>query len=153
MYARILVPIDGSEPAKRGLQEALKLAKHEHARLRLIHVLDEFVVGNASGDLLGPLIDTLRSGGRALLDEAEKLARRAGLEVDSVLVEASDGRAGDHIIRQALAWQADLIVCGTHGRRGLGRLTMGSDAEYIVRRTNVPVLLVRGGATSLTEQP
>lgn len=144
MYARILVPIDGSEPAKRGLQEAVKLAKHDGAKVRLIHVLDEFVIDNASGDHLGPLLETLRAGGRALLDEAESLVRGAGIEADSLLIEASDGHAGDHIIRQALAWHADLIVCGTHGRRGIRRLTLGSDAEYILRRASVPVLLVRG---------
>ena len=144
MYARILVPIDGSEPATRGLHEALKLAKHDGANMRLLHVLDEFVIGNASGDHLGPLLEALRAAGRTLLDEAESLVRRAGIEVDSVLVEATDGHAGDHIIRQALAWHADLIVCGTHGRRGIRRLTLGSDAEYILRRASVPVLLVRG---------
>lgn len=151
MYARILIPIDGSEPAKRGLQEAIKLARRDGGKVRLIHVLDEFVIGNASGDHLGPLLEELRTGGRALLGEAESLVRRAGIEVDSVLVEATDGHAGDHIIREALAWHAELIVCGTHGRRGIRRLTMGSDAEYIVRRASVPVLLVRG--TTREDQP
>jgi len=60
-----------------------------------------------------------------------------------VLVEAMGGQAGDYIIREARQWRADLIVCGTHGRRGIRRLVLGSDAEYIVRHTPVPVLLVR----------
>jgi len=74
MYARILVPIDGSEPAKRGLDEAIKLAQQAGGNIRLIHVLEEFVIGNASGDHLGPLIEALRMAGRALLDEAESIA-------------------------------------------------------------------------------
>ena len=51
--------------------------------------------------------------------------------------------AGDWIVRKAEEVKADLIVCGTHGRRGIPRLVMGSDAEQVVRRAPVPVLLVR----------
>jgi nucleotide-binding universal stress UspA family protein len=63
--------------------------------------------------------------------------------VDSVLLESIGGPAADFIIAQAKQWPADLIVMGTHGRRGLARLAMGSDAEQVVRAMTVPVLLVR----------
>ncbi|MGA7537737.1 MAG: universal stress protein [Steroidobacteraceae bacterium] len=50
---------------------------------------------------------------------------------------------GACIVQRAREWPADLIVCGTHGRRGVRRLLLGSDAEYILRHTPVPILLVR----------
>jgi nucleotide-binding universal stress UspA family protein len=60
-----------------------------------------------------------------------------------VLRETLGHRVADLIIKQAKRWRADVIVLGTHGRRGVSRLVMGSDAELVVRETSVPVLLVR----------
>jgi nucleotide-binding universal stress UspA family protein len=65
-------------------------------------------------------------------------------------VETPAGSVGAMIAEHAEGWPADLIVLGTHGRRGIRRLVMGSDAEYVVRTTPVPVLLVRG--TKLSPQ-
>ena len=67
----------------------------------------------------------------------------AGVTVDTLLMECFAERTSEIVIAQAQAWKADLIVLGTHGRRGIGRLLMGSDAEQIVRGATVPVLLVR----------
>jgi nucleotide-binding universal stress UspA family protein len=63
--------------------------------------------------------------------------------VETELFETMGGRASDCIVAAAKQWGADLIVMGTHGRRGMSRLSMGSDAELVVRSTPVPVLLVR----------
>ena len=68
----------------------------------------------------------------------------SGVKVDSVLLEEMGSQAGACIVEQAQKWPADLIVCGTHGRRGVRRLLLGSDAEYVVRHTRLPVLLLRG---------
>lgn len=145
MYKRILVPIDGSETAKLGLNEAIKLAKNQGGSIRIFHVVNELIVVSqyASAATLGQLIDFLRSAGESLLNDAKSVARSAGVEVDTVLVEAMGSQAGAHIVQQAQEWPAELIVCGTHGRRGIRRIVMGSDAEYVVRYTPVPVLLVR----------
>lgn len=146
MYATILVPMDGSETAALGLDEAINLAKNQNGAIRLVHVVNELIVVSPydSGIVsLGRVIDGLRSSGESTLAAAEAVVRSAGVEVDSVLIEAMGGQAGDHIVRQAIECGADIIVCGTHGRRGVRRLVMGSDAEYIVRHTPVPVLLVR----------
>lgn len=146
MYAKILVPIDGSETAALGLDEAIKLAKNQNGAIQLVYVVNELIVVSPydSGVVsLGRVVDSLRSGGESTLAAAEAVIRSAGIEVDSVLIEAMGGQAGDHIVRQAIECGADLIVCGTHGRRGVRRLLMGSDAEYVVRHTPVPVLLVR----------
>jgi nucleotide-binding universal stress UspA family protein len=78
------------------------------------------------------------------LNNAVATARQHGVEAETVLVESVSGPTAALITTHAKEWAADLIVMGTHGRRGLQRLTMGSDAECAVRNTPVPVLLVHG---------
>jgi nucleotide-binding universal stress UspA family protein len=106
--------------------------------------VNEFVLDYAYGaGLYGTnLIDSLREGGKKIIQQAEAYARQQGVQVDSVLLEAIGGPAADLIVAHAKEWAADLIVMGTHGRRGLRRLALGSDAEGVVRESPVPVLLV-----------
>ena len=145
MYQRILVPVDGSTTASRGLAEAITLAKTLKAGIRLVYV----VIGvptlypPLSVPSVQALLDQLRSNGESILHDAMTTVRAAGVTVDSRLVEALGAEAGERIIEQAIAWPADLIVCGTHGRRGVRLILMGSDAEYVLRHSPVPVLLVR----------
>lgn len=147
MYQRILVPIDGSTTAARGLAEALQLAKEQHARLRIIHVVNELMMTSYEGTIYaGELLEALRESGRTILHKAEEQVKAAGVTVETDLLEAHGGHAGDLIVKDAEQWRADIIVLGTHGRRGLGRLVMGSDAEQVLRQANVPVLLVRSPA-------
>lgn len=146
MYQRILVPVDGSPTSNRGLGEAIALGKLTGARLRLIHVVDELsfaisfdVVGSYAGDVLS----LLRENGETILAKARSQVEAAGIGVDSELRESFGGRVSDFIVAEAANWPADLIVMGTHGRRGMRHLTLGSDAERVVRTAAVPVLLVR----------
>jgi nucleotide-binding universal stress UspA family protein len=145
MYKKLLVPVDGSPPAQRGLVEALRLAKQLQASVRILHVVNEFVPDTTIG--VAPYyeewVKALREGGRKVLAEAEKLAKDQGVTAEGVLTETLGGRAADAIIEQTKQWSADLIVMGTHGRRGLKRIVLGSDAELVVRTAPVPVLLVR----------
>lgn len=145
MYQNILVPIDGSDTAALGLEEAIALAKTLGARIRLIHVVNQtpWIAPEAAGGAISPFLDQLRSSGESLLHEAKVSARAAGVEVDSRLIEAPGDRAGPHVVSEARSWPAELIVCGTHGRRGISRLVMGSDAEYILHHSPVPILLIR----------
>lgn len=145
VYQKILVPVDGSETSMSGVQEAIKLAKSGGGRIRLVHVVNEFVLDYAYGaGLYGTdLIEALREGGQKILREAEAYVRQQGVQADSVLLEAIGGPAADLIVAQAREWHAELIVMGTHGRRGLRRLALGSDAENVVRESPAPVLLVR----------
>ena len=144
MYVKILVPIDGSETSAMGLNEAVRLAKNQGARIRLVHVVNELLVLLPDAYInMGRVIDELRRTGKIVLETAESSVRSAGVQVDTTLIEAMGNQAGVQIVRQAQEWGADLIVCGTHGRRGIRRIVMGSDAEYIVRHTPVPILLIR----------
>jgi len=146
MYKRILVPVDGSETAMVGLHEAIRLAKNQHATLRLFHVVNDFlmIASPEAAVYSHELLQSFLKRGEAILAEAASIARKEGLQPETKWVEALSGPAGASIVEQATTWPADLIVLGTHGRRGIRRLVMGSDAEYVVRTTPVPVLLVRG---------
>jgi nucleotide-binding universal stress UspA family protein len=145
MYKKILVPLDGSRTSQRGLDEAIRLAAHHKSKLRLVHVVDGFVVTPTleAGRYVDDIQKSFRASGTRLLKKAEALVRRRGLQVDTVMFETVGGRAADTIIAQAKKWRPDIIVIGTHGRRGLSRLVMGSDAEQIIRASPVPVLTVR----------
>src|SRR5262245_3927431 len=145
IYKRILVAVDGSEAATLGLKEAIKLAKDQGATLRLLHIVNEVVLGPPLGGVMymGELLESMRNEARDLLEAAAKAARQEGLEPEQRLVESLGGSASHHIVKEAKEWRANLIVLGTHGRRGVQRLVMGSDAEEVVRTTPVPLLLVR----------
>jgi nucleotide-binding universal stress UspA family protein len=145
VYQNILVPIDGSATAGLGLREAIELARALGARIRLIHVLNRapWVAEGTSPSEIENLVTQYRSSGESLLHEATTAVRAAGVAVDQRLIEALGDRAGEVIVSEARDWPAHLIVCGTHGRRGLRRILLGSDAEYTVRSSPVPVLLIR----------
>jgi len=147
MYERILVPVDGSPTSQRGLAEALAVARLTGAKLRLIHVIDEtfFAMGaDAFAGYTGDLFALLREGGEKILADAKAQVEAAGVALDAtVLRDGLSGRVCDLVVDEAKAWPADLVVIGTHGRRGAGRLLLGSDAEQILRLAPVPVLLVR----------
>ena len=145
-YKRILVPVDGSRTSKAGLREAIELAKGQSAKLQLVNVADQHYIalmGLESSAGINDLMESTKQAGRSVLKNAQAAARKAGVEATGVLLETLTGPAADPIIRQAKKWGADLIVLGTHGRRGVRRLLMGSDAEQIVRYAPVPVMLVR----------
>ncbi|HET7548580.1 MAG TPA: universal stress protein [Usitatibacter sp.] len=146
MYRKILVPIDGSPPSAKGLREAIELAKNQKAKLRLVHVVDASVVIGVTEwpTQLQPLIDGLLDNGRHILERAARMVEKAGVKVESQLYESMSGPAAATILRDARKSGADLIVMGTHGRRGIRRLVMGSDAEHVLRESKVPLLLVRG---------
>lgn len=147
MYERILVPVDGSATSNQGLEEAIKLARLTGAKIKLLHVVDmwAFAATPYTGMALSPdILAQLREGGQATLDVAKARVEADGRGADTQLFDNLAGRVCDIVVDEAKRWKADLIVIGTHGRRGVGRLVLGSDAEQIVRTAPVPVLLVRG---------
>jgi len=146
MYQRILVPFDGSPTSSRGLDEAIGIATLTGASLRLIHLLDilDFTRGfETAAVYTDHVIPFMMRTGQDILRDGKVRAEKAGVRADTVLLEGMKTRLCDAVAEQARAWGADLIVIGTHGRRGIGRALLGSDAEQIVRTAPVPVLLVR----------
>jgi nucleotide-binding universal stress UspA family protein len=145
LYERILVPIDGSPTARQGLEEAIALAKRLGSTLHLLHVVDaRMLIGEIS--VFAPptqLLDDWRDAGEKLLADAVALASSRGVKAEGALQCDPGLRVCDLILKEAGLAQAGLIVMGTHGRRGLSRLTLGSGAELVLRESPVPVLLVR----------
>jgi nucleotide-binding universal stress UspA family protein len=146
MYRRILVPVDGSATATLGLRHAVGLAKALGARIRLLTVVNELLI--PSVDAYAPVdlanrIATLKEAGKKVLDAAAAFVVENAVEPEEALVETHGEHVSTAILREAKDWGADLIVMGTHGRRGLTRLLLGSDAERVLRDAPAPVLLVR----------
>jgi nucleotide-binding universal stress UspA family protein len=149
MYQRILVPVDGSDTAKRGLQEAILLSKALGAQMRLVHIVDDsaLALNPETGIAAAPLVADFAEGGREILVEARTMAVAQGVDAETVLHENFTGRVADLIVDEARKWRADLIVMGTHASGGIRHAVMGSDAEAVLHGAEVPLLLVRVPAT------
>jgi nucleotide-binding universal stress UspA family protein len=145
LYTHILVPLDGSPTADRGLQEAIHLASALNSKLRLLHLIDDFPMLADLSTIASfeAGLQRMRQYGESVLAKALAQATMAGVEAETVLREVTQGRVADVVIEEAGKAACDLIVMGTHGRRGISRLALGSDAERVVRGSTVPVLLVR----------
>lgn len=149
MYKKIFVAIDDSPTSQKALAEAIYLAKTSNATLCIAHAADESLLAQ-HGMGLGSYIDVdrtkqaIQDTSNALLDDAAKLAAAAGITAEKSLLEASDKRVAELIAEGAESWGADLIVVGTHGRRGFARLLVGSVAENLTRLATTSLLMVRG---------
>ena len=148
MYRRILVPVDGSGTSTLGLKQALGLARDQRARVRVLNVIDERVIASAIDPYgaadTSALLQSMEATGKKALGAAVALAKPGKVTADTAQVQSHGRYVSDVILDHAKTWRADLIVMGTHGRRGLNRLLLGSDAERVLREAPVPVLLVRG---------
>ncbi|WP_042421630.1 universal stress protein [Comamonas granuli] len=146
MYQRILVPVDGSPTSLQGLAEAIRLAQTTGGQIRVLHMVDTLSIAMAVGAyaISADVLDQLRADGEQILQDARAQAVAAGVAADTVLDDGVHGHLADRVAEQVRTWPADVVVLGTHGRRGVGRLLLGSDAEQVLRTTRVPVLLVRG---------
>jgi len=147
MFKRILIPVDGSQTSTAALVAALQMAREARASVRLVHAVNEMAYlggidpyGTYSADLAG----MMREGGAKVLADAMAIAQSAGVEASQVLLDEPGKRLGEVVAEAAGLWNADLIVVGSHGRRGLGRVLLGSGAEQILRQAEVPVLVIRG---------
>jgi nucleotide-binding universal stress UspA family protein len=145
MYRKILVPLDGSATATAGLREAIGLAATVKARLILLNVvLDVPVLEELSAAIVPQEVHSkLSQLGRDVLAKAKREALSRQVEAETLLHDTANGAVAEAILAEVARQGCDLIVMGTHGRRGFRRLTLGSDAEMVVRHSPVPVLLVR----------
>lgn len=145
-YQHILVAVDGSPTSDHAVIQAAELAKATGGRVRLLNAMDPIahISGFEQPEIYSQeVLPRLRKAGEALLDQARERVAQRGVPVDTVLIENLDARVAQLVVEHAQAWGADLVVLGTHGRRGLARVLMGSDAEQVARTSPVPVLLVR----------
>ena len=150
MYHRILVPIDGSATAERGLHEAIRLAAELKATLHVLHVLDDFPseVEWSPARQVEETLNRLRRQGNDLLTTARHAAQAAGVSVQTQQREVTRSTTADAILDEVAKNGCDLVVMGTHGRRGFNRLALGSTAEAVARRSTVPLLMTRQPAAA-----
>ena len=153
MYAKILVPVDGSPTSDAGLVEAIRLARMSGGSVRLLHIADGLPYLPESATYGVVLPDTTKAAlehGSELLERCRAQVAAAGVAVVTSLVEGRGKHLEDFVAEQVQAGNADVVVLGTHGRRGISRVLLGSDAEQVVRKTTVPVLLVRHSSDAAT---
>lgn len=147
MYKRILVPIDGSPTAQRAFNYALTMARENHAELIPVYVVDiPMMAYEAPGFDPSIVRDALLQTGELLKQEASAAMQRDDVKgAPRILeVEKPAGTIPERILEEARATHCDLVVMGTHGRRGFQRLMLGSVAERFARMSCCPVLLVPG---------
>ena len=145
MYKHILVAVDESDTAKQALREAISLSQGHKAKLRLVHVVNFYSGYLVAGVDYEQLELSFKQGAQKLLDEMEAAVRKEHIGCDSQLMEIkAQERISEKIVEAAKDWPADLLVVGTHGRRGFQHFILGSVAEGVIRGASIPVLLVRG---------
>ncbi|WP_227356848.1 universal stress protein [Haladaptatus salinisoli] len=138
MYDRILLPTDGSETTEKAVRQALDIAATYDATLHVVSVVDQTVVPpDVRADIL---YDELEDEADDAVDDIKTKASEAGIDVETAVLRGTPHRA---ILDYADDHDIDLVVMGTHGRRGLDRYLLGSVTEKVVRISDVPVLTVR----------
>lgn len=145
-YQHILVAVDGSPTSEHAVAQATDLARATGGHIRLLHVLDPMahVSGFERPEVYRQdVLPRLHMQAQALLQQTQQRVEQHGVAVDCMLIDNLNARVADLVVEHAKTWGADLIVLGTHGRRGLARMLMGSDAEQVARTACAPVLLVR----------
>jgi nucleotide-binding universal stress UspA family protein len=146
MYKKLFVAADGSEPGAAALNEAIKLANAERGELHVVFVVYHPKTFGHPIVNLAAVEEALEAEGRGVLDRAAAQAQAAGVTASTALVSAVREPIAATLLAEAAKWQADLIVMGTHGRRGFGRAVLGSVAENLLRASTLPVLMVRAHA-------
>ncbi|WP_374623230.1 universal stress protein [Devosia sp.] len=149
MYARILVATDGSDLAGRALDHALQLARMAASEVVIVTITEPALMAAgsyaaAAGAVFDPMPEVVEAQQKAandLLAAAARKAEAAGIKARTVLVENSF--PSDGIIATANEIGAELIVMGSHGRAGLGRLLLGSQTNNVLAHSKIPVLVTR----------
>ena len=139
MYSQILVPTDGSPASDAAIEHAIDLARHYDARLHALYVVDgaAYSTLEAGADIV---VEALESEGKEATRRIGEAAADAGVDCETTV---TTGTAYQSIRKYVDESDIDVIVMGTHGRKGLDRYLLGSVTERVVRTSDVPVLTVR----------
>ncbi len=151
MYKRILVPVDGSPTSMRGLDEAIAIARSSNGEIRILNLIDDHAVALALEAWVKAATDwhrAMQTAAAAVVGQAELRVRAAGLAVSTVIFDVATGTLDEIVADEADRFRADAVVIGSHGRRGVRRLLLGSDAERIARTASVPVVIVHDTRSS-----
>ncbi len=140
---QILVPVDFTETSERALSYAVEVARKFEASITVLHAYQIPVYGFPDGAYItaADVAAQLSTAAQGRLDSIIESQKLAGVPIVSVL---RDGVAWEEINAVAQEIKADLIIIGTHGRRGLARALLGSVAENVIRTAKIPVLVIHG---------
>ncbi|RAO78117.1 universal stress protein [Dyella jiangningensis] len=143
MFKHILIPIDGSELSRRAATKGIELAKLCQGRITVLHIIPPFQTIAYMGALLAATEfaynEQAKTDGEQYLQEVRAMADAAGVPFEG---EADFGeQPNETILEVAKARQCDLIVMGSHGRRGMTRLLLGSETQKVLLGSPVPVLV------------
>ena len=148
MYARILVATDGSTLSKKAVNSAISLAALCGAELIAIKVVPRYPQSYFEGSIPLSVEDVKRvekqwaEDGQAVVDAVKKTAAAKGVSVKSVIVKSD--LVSEALIAAATKHKADLIVMGSHGRRGIEALILGSVAQKVLTHASLPVMIIKG---------
>lgn len=149
MYGRILVPTDGSAGSERVATHAAELAATTGAEVFAVYVIDEKAVRAGAGEPPSTDVGTaFEARGRAALDAVEDIGADHGVPVSTELRRGTPHRG---IVDYAVQVGADVIVMGTHGRKGLQRYLLGSVTEHVLREAEQPVLALKLEGADVSE--
>jgi nucleotide-binding universal stress UspA family protein len=139
-YERVLLPTDGSDTADRAVDHALGIAEAFDGELHALNVVDVSAVATGS-DIVpsGQMLEALSERGESVTSAVAERARERGLDA---VTEVREDFPGSGILGYAREHEVDLVVMGTHGRTGLGRVLLGSTTERLVRKAEMPVCAV-----------
>lgn len=148
MYKHILIATDGSELATKALEHGLALAKRDGARVTVVTVTGPWSaleiaheVRQGQADPIGRFEDMLAAAATRILDGAAQRGNARGVACDCVHVK--DQHPAEGIVATAKDKGCDLIVMASHGRRGVSRLLLGSQAHEVLTHCSIPALIVR----------
>ncbi|SOE92917.1 Nucleotide-binding universal stress protein, UspA family [Burkholderia sp. D7] len=155
MFKRIVVAIDGSRTPRHAFESALELAITHGAVLQPYYVVENApVYYDVPGYDPSVLRDELADQGATLADEANTAMKQRGVQGAAVVAEGSSvDDVAELVLAAATAFNADLLVMGTHGRKGFQRLILGSVAERCLRQATLPVLLIPAAAGAEAPEP
>ncbi|WP_454781819.1 universal stress protein [Legionella sp. WA2022007384] len=142
MYKHIMVAVDDTNSSNLALKEAIKLAKNQNSKLCIVHIIDTLYEGDVDRD---SFVALTKKRGQEVLNSMKKMLSRSKIEFEMKLIELTPSKAqiAEKLVDEATSLSADLIVIGTHGRRGLHHILTGSIAEEVIRISKTPVLLVK----------
>ncbi len=144
MFKKILVPSDGSAQAHKAAEVAADLAKTQGASVIGIYVIDPFPfigIGDASAIGLQAYLSEAQAAATESLGDIRRMCEAKGVPFTGDTIER--GSASDGILETAKAEACDLIVMGSHGRRGLEALILGSVAQKVLTHATVPVMIIK----------
>lgn len=149
MYKHIIVAADDSPTSRRAVEEAAALSLSSGARLTVVHAVDEALFAHFNRVTLASrdaVQQALIKEGQSVLDSAVATATAAGATAEGRLLASEHQSTSDQIVQAVSGLGADLLVVGSHGRRGVQRMLLGSVAEKLLKKVSISVMVVRGTA-------